>query len=423
MTTTLIAPFDLVTPAFVGDALGPAQLLPPPSIKGVLRFWWRATAWSNFRAREGATDASALHDLHQREAYLFGSAAGDSGGGQGVFLFDVIESNLEPLNFYKRNWLATDNPYLPYLLGQGLWEGGKRAYGGQAARRARLTRDPLGEGSFALRLRFKRNVKTEDIVELARALWIFGHFGGIGSRTRRGWGSVSLSQPIRAIGPNRLPTEFAPATSVSNLAEQLHAHLPLLAKVEQPPFSAFSGLTRCDASISGPKAMEALTQVGELFMCYRSFRMNPTPNFRPDHDWLYAVLAGYSPTDMQKRSIFGLPHNGFLTNRNATEPLLKNRTINVGAVVVGAENVELRRASPLLIHLQKLAGSEQFMVLQTMLTADYLPDGAMVQVQLMPSKFAPGGPKREVAPTENWSDIERYLDQFSGRQTVMARLL
>src|ERR1035437_1927722 len=170
--TTLLARFDLVTPAFIGDAVGSAQLLPPPSIKGVLRFWWRATAWSNFRAMEGATDASALRDLHQREAHLFGSAAGDSGGGQGVFLFDVIESNLGPLDSDDRNWLATGNPYLPYLLGQGLWEGRKRAHGSQAARPARLTRDPLGEGSFALRLRFKRNVKTEDIVALERALWI-----------------------------------------------------------------------------------------------------------------------------------------------------------------------------------------------------------------------------------------------------------
>jgi hypothetical protein len=42
---TLQATYRIVTPMFIGDAEQKATDLRPPSIKGALRFWWRALNW------------------------------------------------------------------------------------------------------------------------------------------------------------------------------------------------------------------------------------------------------------------------------------------------------------------------------------------------------------------------------------------
>ena len=125
--TVLKAQFELVTPAFLGDGgqNTAATTLRPPSIKGALRFWWRAAAWPSFRAKSEATKDSALHKLHSRECDLFGTAAHEGGGRQGVFLLDIIDSNVKPLNPERREAIAVGSSVqyrsLQYLLGQGLW--------------------------------------------------------------------------------------------------------------------------------------------------------------------------------------------------------------------------------------------------------------------------------------------------------------
>ncbi len=40
--TVITATYRVVTPMFIGDADQKATSLRPPSIKGALRFWWRA---------------------------------------------------------------------------------------------------------------------------------------------------------------------------------------------------------------------------------------------------------------------------------------------------------------------------------------------------------------------------------------------
>jgi CRISPR-associated protein Cmr1 len=45
---TIQATFQVTTPLFCGGADGSSAELRPSSVKGVLRFWWRACAWSRF---------------------------------------------------------------------------------------------------------------------------------------------------------------------------------------------------------------------------------------------------------------------------------------------------------------------------------------------------------------------------------------
>ena len=49
---TLEATYRIVTPMFIGDAEQKATSLRPPSIKGALRFWWRALNWKSYLQKQ-----------------------------------------------------------------------------------------------------------------------------------------------------------------------------------------------------------------------------------------------------------------------------------------------------------------------------------------------------------------------------------
>ncbi|MBK6900382.1 MAG: type III-B CRISPR module RAMP protein Cmr1 [bacterium] len=75
MTQELIARFRIITPMFIGGAnQDPEDGIRPPSVKGMLRFWWRALNWWRF-LDAAKNDVVALREMHKEEARLFGSAA------------------------------------------------------------------------------------------------------------------------------------------------------------------------------------------------------------------------------------------------------------------------------------------------------------------------------------------------------------
>jgi CRISPR-associated protein Cmr1 len=113
----LTATYRIVTPMFIGDAEQKATSIRPPSIKGALRFWWRACQWGKMLQEAEGDVSRALHTLHQREAKLFGIAAEDNSGGQGRFLLQV-----NPTKLNECNPLPNATEGIQYLLGQGIYE-------------------------------------------------------------------------------------------------------------------------------------------------------------------------------------------------------------------------------------------------------------------------------------------------------------
>jgi CRISPR-associated protein Cmr1 len=77
MPSKVAATFEVTTPLFLGD-VDPASSveLRAPSIKGALRFWWRALAWS----RHGGD----LDSIRSEEARLFGVAGQEGSAGKGA---------------------------------------------------------------------------------------------------------------------------------------------------------------------------------------------------------------------------------------------------------------------------------------------------------------------------------------------------
>ena len=94
------ATFRIVTPMFIGGAnQDPSDGIRPPSVKGVLRFWWRALSWGEAYRQAKGNKSKALKILHEKEILLFGGAAdSNKKSGQGIFLLTV--SN-DPLNILR----------------------------------------------------------------------------------------------------------------------------------------------------------------------------------------------------------------------------------------------------------------------------------------------------------------------------------
>ena len=286
---TLSASFEIVTPMFIGGSDQQTAQLRPSSLKGALRFWWRALNWSRVCALHGSDQNAALRQLHADESRLFGHAATDNGGGQGVFLMQV--SDLSVKEQKQPFGTGFDNGIL-YLLGQGL---GSFRDGNHCLRPGLAA-----GGSFDLRLLFRPGISQGDIASVVQAVQAFGLLGSLGSRARHGMGSVALTR-LSSEGLD-LPAWIVPTT----VAAYRSALTALLADARRapglPPLSAFSAESRIDLSMqrSGKEAaVKLLADLGREQQAYRSYgkdgKINGKPSerkFVPDHDLAREVANG-----------------------------------------------------------------------------------------------------------------------------------
>ncbi len=300
------ATYRIVTPMFIGDAEQKATGVRPPSVKGALRFWWRSLNWGRALAETGNDTAEALRWLHKEEARLFGLAArtgtnGKQQGGQGVFLLRVTRQP-QKLSPVVRGGAAGNTSGWPRnntgsgYLGFGLFEAGSREKGNYHPPREDLQEDQ----DFALELCFRPRTDHDDLDSVRQALKVWGMLGGLGSRSRRGFGSVTLT---KLDGVDQLGDAEIYRATLQTLVDD-HRRV-----TELPPFTAFSRFARfCLLGEAGSNARQVHDTVGEL---YRQHRGQPSP------------LRG------QVKIPFGLPLQG--------------------------EDETNRRASPLLFHIHALA--------------------------------------------------------------------
>ena len=156
---------EVVTPMFLGGADKKAELR-LPSIKGLLRFWWRATS-----------EITDLRKLKAKEEEIFGSTEKKS----------KISLRVEDLNI---------------RYSEELFEGEKVPVEGKSFPIDILHYLLIGLLSFKPK-RFMRNyiapkssftlkifTPSKDIKEIERALKYLINFGGIGSKSRNGFGSL-----------------------------------------------------------------------------------------------------------------------------------------------------------------------------------------------------------------------------------------
>ena len=193
MSSWITVPFQIDTPMFLGGA---GQACDPgaqfvPSLRGALRFW--------FRALVGPAYGENTTGLANAEAMVFGWAAEDGKPWGSSPIRFRLESHAALIAVPKRpedikqitddtpkvfpewalhkNRLSRDFFGVTYLLGPGLWH-----------RKCGLMRGFLqpGDGSILVSC-------PEDLREvLGCCLWALSRYGGLGSRNRKGFGSLSF---------------------------------------------------------------------------------------------------------------------------------------------------------------------------------------------------------------------------------------
>jgi len=378
----LVAHYKIVTPMFLGGEYQRADQthFRNASFKGALRFWWRALNWGAAFKDAGSQQAAALSLLHEREGKLFGLASDGENSKQSCV---QIHSELRGAMVSKANL-----PNHTYLLGMGLYN-----------YKEGMLRDYLQGGNLTIRLTFKTKTKEEDIASVQQAAIALGLFGGLGSRSRKGFGSLAL-QKVELPGNNEL--NFTTEESIQKFVQGLDFYSPADA-----PFSALTRATRIDISATKSSAMDALAAINTELQLYRSFGQNgkvgsfqARRNFISDHDNVLAATLNTPLQALPKRAVFGLPHNYFFSSSKA------KLDINV--------EDEARRASPLLVHVHAL-GDGKFIAIQTLLQSQFLPATTGVE-----AKKDRAAPQRIANTAVDYGVISRYMDGFNNKKTLRA---
>jgi CRISPR-associated protein Cmr1 len=383
-TVTTEAKFTVVTPLFAGGA-DPKQVeLRLPSLKGVLRFWWRALAWSRFRGD--------LNAIGQHEGRLFGSSTAGQSRVRMRLLLQSGPGTLEAGKVLKS--LDAVVGHGARYFGYGVME----AYGSSTknTKDGQLTRGCLlAPFTFGVELR-ARDLAQDEVASLRDALVALGTLGGLGAKSRKGYGSLVL-QELRIEGE----IEWTPPSTMAELGERIAALHRLPADDRLPQFTAFSKDTRHVLLSAGMvEPLELLDRVGREMVRYRSWGRNgkilgggeeSERRFKDDHDLMKGPVQ--SRLTHPRRIAFGLPHNYGKKPQDQIGP---------------ADNNLDRRASPLFVHIHTCGGTPVAVV--SFLPARFLPQGK--------SKISVGGtPVPQVAEQTLFAPLHAFLDRLLDKTT------
>ncbi|SHF23991.1 CRISPR type III-B/RAMP module RAMP protein Cmr1 [Seinonella peptonophila] len=187
--------FRLTTPLFLSGADQAKAELHLPSIKGALRFWYRAIN-GNFNRFIPATQQTY-------EEELFGSPR--SNLGQGRFLLrSRMNQSLDCAILEGRDRLFAGLSYFTFFTKD------KDHDQEQKQKRAYFHANQTFTLSFLLRSG-KEEEQLRNWQGLLASIWLLGHIGGLGYRNRKGFGSLALEHwhvtnlPIPQQMINQLP--------------------------------------------------------------------------------------------------------------------------------------------------------------------------------------------------------------------------
>ncbi|MDD3654448.1 MAG: type III-B CRISPR module RAMP protein Cmr1 [Desulfotomaculaceae bacterium] len=238
---------ETITPMFLAGADSSVPELRPPSIKGILRFWWRALQ-------------ADKNEFKVKEEKIFGGVS--EGGLKSSFSIKVSGDSRGSMENYISRESLKKHPYKVNRFELNILE--YLAYG---------TYDYIkGKGNVFNRSYIKPGYKfTIEIItgtnawerdELAGALRMFFLFGAIGSKARNGFGSFRLIK--------------------SNPSDLIQTGLPDLGMIEKylgykgiPSYSAFSANARLFKTKG--KFYDWDSCLAELGYVYRDCRLSLKP--------------------------------------------------------------------------------------------------------------------------------------------------
>ncbi|MDD3622509.1 MAG: type III-B CRISPR module RAMP protein Cmr1 [Methanofollis sp.] len=169
-TVTKTCTIEVITPLFGGGyeagKVDPEMPIRASSIRGHLRFWWRATRGARYDVKE----------LRQREGEIWGSTENPSP--VIVEIKNVSPGKTYPCAYYPegKNFPKFEDDHPPYAL-----------FPFQENKRDGIPiAECISDISFTLGISYPKQFSDD----IGAALWAWVNFGGIGARTRRGCGAL-----------------------------------------------------------------------------------------------------------------------------------------------------------------------------------------------------------------------------------------
>lgn len=386
------AVYIINTPMFLGSTDNETAEIRPPSFKGILRFWFRALALSEFNGD--------ISEVERVEDILFGTTRN---GNQRKALYSLkISKNSVKFKEKEGEEKNTGIIYLGYGLNKYIKKEGVVKYIRSSIEPQNLIEILLIENKG-----IKTQISDKDLKVgfnlLIKSLKCLGIFGGLGSRTRRGFGSLTLVN-LKNKGIDILDDDYC--SSIDKLKKEIKE---LLAKsieygdeIDNIEYTFFSKFTKIVITKEFNDPMRLLNEIGKEMIRYRSYGKNGKLSidedaekiFKPDHDLVYDYIKKAEIKNSPKRAVFGLPHNYWLSS--------KGININI--------NSTNRRASPLFIHIHKLEGNKYIGIL-CLIPSKFLKDDDKIKISV--NKGLNEINPKELETNIDYKVIEDFLDRIT----------
>jgi len=259
-----------------------------PSLRGILRFW--------FRAKEDGSNPQAVF---QKEVAIFG----DTQSGQGIRMIPTGKSSWQPAQIGTTEEFVSTGGAQAYL-GYGPLNYVSREQEVSSHNKSAF-RDAIPEGQV---FHFRAIGSTQQLDELRKCLLLLHLFGGIGSRSRRAWGSVAvIGNFIPALNKNESIKEWFERTLELVWPDQSKPSQ----KPHLPKFSAFFANSAIRISASRGSYKEVMEEFYRQFRATRLWRTGRQPRStiaQNDHDWEMRDSTGSDVNDVPLRLAFGMPY-------------------------------------------------------------------------------------------------------------------
>jgi CRISPR-associated protein Cmr1 len=396
---------EFVTPCFLGGADNKTTAeWRGPSIRGQLRWWFRAVA--------GGECGGALPKVAQAEAALFGTTNARSmlqvralDGPQAVTpaedgpRFGRPVSHIDLANGWAELAAAqrlqlqkgSGNPIAYLGFGCMNWKGAP-------------VRPWLAPGETA---RLLLQIKSPNQFEpLSKSLWAWLNLGGVGSKSRRGFGSLRVKS-ITGVPPSG--DCLSPPGTVGDFERKIRAVLAsavagLPAAQESAAWSHFSPDSRIFVSTIGSSSWEeAMLKAGGWLVAFRRRYGSPSDGRMLDgkavanRDYVWAKASKVPNGNIPDRAGFGLP-----------------LPFGQAVSVTWGDEKEKRRASPLLLHIAQVG--DKYFSIWTYLPADLVPPGEKLRFK---ADHSPAG--AHLPSVEQKQIVGLFLDDLESEPKRLVR--
>lgn len=351
----------------------PSEGIRVPSLKSLIRFWFRAL----YRDSYGSMEA-----LTEREQELFGTVSRGKKGGQGkIFLRSMRPNKGWKLWSAGEKKLSHDLTYLGY---------------GIIDYRQGPTRPcfrPHNHFDFDVRFSAPDQKIRE---EFYWSLWALCQLGGIGAKSRRAWGSVQVTSEamkgmIQSYGNYQNPEEVANILEKAFFSGQKEETLPDYTYFSPSQYEIYVHKESADKSI------DVLKKLNQAMIDLRSNQSikKQANDYKTVSDFVNTNVLDAIP----QRAFFGLPHNYTFRSK-------KNQEFSSASFEPENPRKYGRRASPLFISVSRF--EEKYYTTLCLIKSKFLP----VKMCATRRKGRNKDRSQLIEIIEDWTLLENFIVNY-----------